>query len=689
MLSPEMVPESQKPRRGRRHVTELFVAPNGNMKWTGTLPEPNARRSDGPLPSLHEARNRLRNTPTPGPVTVWIRGGTYALREPLTFTAEDAAPVTYAAFEDEEVVISGGGRVTGWETGEINGAAAWTADVSAALARGCRFRQLFVNGQRRPRSRLPREGCYDMAHVPGIDFGRFMGGEPTDFFFSGGDDIRPWRNLQDVDVVAVHFWNEERMPIVSFDPQTRRVQCAARSVWPLKDDAAPRFARYWVENVREAVTEPGQWYFDRAENRLYYLPLSGETPENTDVIAPCLSQLLVLRGEEDRPVTQLTFEGLQLRHTVWELPDSARAGYEQASLNVPAAVHLQHARHCTLRRCRVSQIGGYGIELGPGCVADRVQHCTVQDMGAGGVKCIGTALDGPPRRRTCHNVIADNTIADGGKVFHSAVGILVVHAAGNDIVHNHIHHLEYSGISCGWTWGYGPNATRDNLIAHNHIHHLGTGLLNDMGGIYTLGEQPGTVLRGNLIHDIRMHNYGGWAIYADEGSSYLVIEHNVCYATDSESFQLHFGRENILRHNIFALSKQGLVSLNVVDETLNAFTLIHNIMLTDGQPVLMARHRETLSVGGLTSDANVFWDINGAPVFAADRQVDAQSNKVTTRKLDVEDLRRLGYDRHSRVCDPGFRAPREGDFSLPEDSPALAVGFVPLDMSGAGPRREA
>ena len=93
----------------------------------------------------------------------------------------------------------------------------------------------------------------------------------------------------------------------------------------------------------------------------------------------------------------------------------------------------------------------------------------------------------------------------------SAVGILSMHSFGNTLSHNHIYDLYYTGISCGWVWGYADSVSKNNRIEKNHIHDLGHGLLSDMGGIYTLGVQPGTVLRGNLIHDVEKANYGGWA----------------------------------------------------------------------------------------------------------------------------------------------------------------------------------
>ena len=684
---PKMVPERFKKYRSGRHATELYISPHGSDKWSGTLPGPDEYGSDGPFATVRRVVKQLAEHPTPGPVTVRLRGGRYEIEEPLVFGPDASGPVTFAAYEGEEVVLDGGRRITGWREDELNGREVWRADLSALREHDCYFRQLFVNGQRRRRPTLPKSGFFRMADVPNTPLEGFRGGTISDRFYAAEGDIQPWRNITDVDVVAYHYWNEERMPIVSFDPASREVRCGRVSVWPLKDDAAPQYARYRVENVKEALTEPGEWYLDRGESAVYYMPMQGEMLGEVEITVPRVSQLLTVRGDREtgRPVTGLAFRGLTFRNTSWHQPGD-RAGHEQASRNVPAVVSFDFARHCSIRDCTIENIGFYGIEIGPGCRAIAVTGNTIRDMGAGGVKCVGGGCDDPVALRTGDNIIADNEISDGGHVFASAVGVLLVHAFSNDVVHNHIHHLEYSGISCGWVWGYGDNATRDNLISKNHIHHLGTGMLNDMGGIYTLGVQPGTVIRNNLIHDVRMHNYGGWAIYADEGSSYLVIEKNVCFNTDSELLQLHYGRENVVRNNIFAFSVLGHVSLNVVDPEHSAFTFLRNIVISDGKPVFLARNRESLDRIGFVSDLNVLWDVSGEPVYSANQFRDAQNQVVNSKVYTVEQMRALGYDRHSVVADPRCADAQGGDFTLGADSPAFDLGFEPIDLSDVGPR---
>ena len=253
------------------------------------------------------------------------------------------------------------------------------------------------------------------------------------------------------------------------------------------------------------------------------------------------------------------------------------------------------------------------------------------------MKLNGATAEQSPLRRNGRNRVTDNHIHHGGKVFHSAVGILSMHSFGNALSHNHIHDLYYSGISCGWVWGYRDNISHDNHIEHNHIHHLGFGWLSDMGGIYTLGVQPGTVLRGNLIHGVTMAGYGGWAIYPDEGSSHLVIEDNIGYDTSSQGFHQHYGRENVVRNNIFVLGREGMVRRTRLEDHVS-FTLEKNVIVAQGQPIY---YGDRLEGGMIITDTNLLWDAAGEVIFHA--------------KLSNDEWREMGFDRNSVVAGPRLR----------------------------------
>ncbi len=694
---------------------DLFVSPKGNDAWSGRLPEPNAEGTDGPLATLAGARDRIRrrkgltrltNEPPitagmDGPCTVWLRGGRYPLTEAVRFEPQDSAPVTYAAYPGERPILDGGVRIEGWQETRVNGVKAWVAELPEVAQGKWAFRELFVNGQRRPRPRLPRQGLYRMAAVPGMPLpARWGKGGYTQFVAAEGEGC-PFRNLNDVEVVYVHFWIEERSPIASYDPATRLVTMTRPSRAPLVGSFGSQLADYYYDNVLEALSEPGEWYLDRAEGKLYYIPLPGEDPATTEVYAPRALQLLALVGnpDEGKFVEFLRFRGLTFRHTDWRQPFADGAEYigpsgdptkfysrrhfrgnmasaGQAASDVPGVIFMEAARHCAIEDCLIEHIGWYGVEIADACWGIRLVGNTIRDMGAGGVKVNGADAMDPPHRRTGNHRITDNEIHAGGRIFHCAVGVLVMNAHSNVISHNHIYDLYYSGISCGWVWGYHENVARDNLIEKNHIHDLGQGLLSDMGGIYTLGVQPGTVLRGNVIHDINMAHYGAWCIYPDEGSAHLLIENNICYRTNDNIFHQHYGRENIVRNNIFVYGDRALIAHGRADTWHRGFTLERNIIVSKGSPMFAGGYGVRLEQRNHGSDLNLYWDVTGKPLTFSDR----------TQTIGWEEWRKLGHDWHSVIADPKFRDPEHDDFTLEPDSPAWALGFKLIDTSDVGPR---
>jgi hypothetical protein len=678
----------------------IYLSPNGNDAWSGRLPAPNAEGTDGPLLTLAQVRDRLRifkrRGLLDGPVTVQLRGGVYPQQETLTFTPEDAYPVTFMSYPDETAIIDGGQRITGWTVGEVNGKVCWSVRLPQAQA-GWYFQSLFVNGERRLRPRLPKAGFFRIAALVDED-GSFTKGSTK--FQAAPEDFQAWRNLTDVEVVALHLWVDEHMPVASFDSETHIVTSTRRSIFGLKEDWRTLLAKYYVENVFEALTEPGEWYLDRPTGTLYYLPLPGEDPATAEVYAPRLTQLLRLAGQPDegRYVEFIRFENLTFRHSEAVRPpgkddpytslklDNAidYASAPQAANHVPGAISFEGARNCAIEDCLIEHLGWYAIALEAGSQGNRIIGNEIHDIGAGGLRVNGADFTGPLGRRTGYNRITDNHIHHGGRVFHQATGVFCKHTFGNVVAHNHIHDFFYSGISSGWVWGYADNISKDNLFIKNHIHHLGFGWLSDMGGIYTLGVQPGTVLRGNLIHDVVRASYGGWAVYLDEGSSHIVVEDNIGYNTTSESFHVHYGRENLVRNNIFAFATDGIVALNRA-EGHRAFTFEHNILITDGSPLYSGGYACRLDDPHFAADLNLLWQTDGQPPTSRNAGGEGTDTPDANR-VSVEQLQAMGYDTHSSVADPKCANLAQRDFTLAPDSPAFALGIKPIDTSDVGPR---
>ena len=215
----------------------------------------------------------------------------------------------------------------------------------------------------------------------------------------------------------------------------------------------------------------------------------------------------------------ITFRGITFSHTEWYFPSGFRGGtgkpnkkpppaiepggFAQAAVGVPGAVWGEGIRNCSFENCSFTHLGTYGLELESGSTSNRVVQCEFSDLGAGGIKISGPITD-KADELTRANEISDCQIHDGGKLFASAVGIWIGQSPDNRFTHNLIHDFFYTGISIGWTWGYGATVATNNLVAFNHVHHIGMKsdgdgpILSDMGGIYTLGMQPGTKILNNL-----------------------------------------------------------------------------------------------------------------------------------------------------------------------------------------------
>ncbi len=630
---------------------DLYISPDGDDAAAGTRPE-TAFRS--PARALEAARDAGGGAPT----TIWLRGGTYTMDAPLVLTDAHSG-LTMAAYAGERPVLSGGRRITGWRRTRIHDRPAWTARLPEAWVGDRTFHELWVNGGRRYRPRLPKQGTYRIADLPGVTRDTPWQQGQDSFVFAPGDIRADWRNLGDVEAVVLHFWVDSHLPLAAVDQQTSVATFRRRSVFRMTDDFRADGARYYLDNVFEALTEPGEWYLDRATGDLHYLPLPGEEPETAVVVAPMLPELVRIGADDGNgPVSGVTFDGVTFCHSEWRLPEGGTGGAAQAAADVPAAIRLQHAHGCTLRNCAVVHCGTYAVDVGPGCLGTVVERCRLGDLGAGGIRVATASAD---------TTVTRCDIGDGGHLFHSAVGVLIFDSPGNTVADCHIHDLYYTGISVGWVWGYGPSAARGNRILRNHIHDIGKGLLNDMGAIYTLGMQPGTVLRGNHIHDIRSDGYGGWGIYLDEGSTDILVEDNLVFRTKTGGFHQHYGRDNVIRNNVFAFASEGQIQRSRLEEH-RSFEFERNIVMQERGPLLHGNWRRT----GADFDHNVYWNATGTPPDFGEGRSFAE-------------WQALGADRHSLIADPGFVDAAGGDFRLRADSPAVALGFRPF---AAGPAPE-
>jgi hypothetical protein len=497
---------------------DLFVAPAGNDAWSGRLAAPNADRTDGPLATVDAAKLRVRELRKQqpdrrDPIRVLLRGGFYPLASTIAFTAEDsgvgaASPTIYQAYPDETPILSGGVILTGWK---VAADGRWSLTIDDVKSGRWNFSQLFVNGQRRMRPRAPKDGYFHIASR--VESGEARTGRAGDdrFRYTAGDIRDDWKNLSDVEVISFHPWFTSMLRIKQVDVDSRTVSFTGHTRTSAPFGQLSAGMRYLVENVAEALDEPGEWYLDRPTGVLTYIPMPGETPENATVIAPKLEKLISLETPAGRTqIESLVLKGLTFAHTNWVTPPDG-SSISQAAIAVNASVSLGNVRLSEIRECTFTQQGTYGLELGSDCSDIIVAGCRFIDLGTGGIKIGSTSIPARPSKPANLIYVRDNLFAHLGRIHPAAVGIWIGHAAYIFIEHNDIYDLYYTGISTGWTWGYRPTINKGIRITNNHIHHIGQSVLSDMAGIYTLGASPETVLEHNRIHDITRDKYGGWA----------------------------------------------------------------------------------------------------------------------------------------------------------------------------------
>jgi hypothetical protein len=357
---------------------KFFVSLNGNDAWSGKQPEVNSDRTDGPFATLHRARDAIRTLKgTDGeltsPVTVILRSGTYFLQNTLVLSSEDSGtrecPITWCAFPGETPILSGGQVVTGWRPykGLI-----LQAEFPEAKGKQVQTRQLFYKGQRQRRARWPKfdpadpiRGGWAYPQGPVPEFGARA------FRFKPDTFPRRWSKPYEgeVKIYVGHGWCSNRVPIRAIDYDTQTIGLAHDT---LTIDYPPWFmnvplnenSRFFVENLLEELSEPGEWCCDSSEGLLYFWPPSGVV-EDGDIVVPTLDCLLRIRDAQ-----WITLSGITFTHTTTgdDLHRNRLDGYgamfpQLGWAYCGEAVHLRGASHCTIEDCYFDQVGGNAIYL--------------------------------------------------------------------------------------------------------------------------------------------------------------------------------------------------------------------------------------------------------------------------------------------------------------------------------------
>lgn len=602
-------------------------------------------------------------------ITVELEPGDYPLSATMVLDSETIGTMDSSVrfVSQGEARFCGWVPVTGFTETTVNGVTAWAAPLPVVRGQVLYPNQCFSTaGERLLRPRYPA-GDGELEAILDKPISEIVWNEPMTQFGYDDTAIEGFGRLDEIQIHMFHYWDDERLEIAELD--------TAKKVITTKTAPGIGFleythgAPYYLDNVYEMLREPGQFYVDKVENRLLYIPREGEKLDGFTLQVSDIDVLLTvdgLHGSSEEPA--VAFCNIGFVGSDWKTTNRASG---QAASDIHGAVRLNDTSYVQFDGCTFAHIGDYALEVQKGVSHLDVTHCTFTDLGAGGVTIYGANNLTPDNNEVNHDlVITDNYIGSYGRIHANGIGIVLRYAYDCTLSHNEITDGYYSGISVGWSWGYADHATHDILVEKNHIYNIGQYMLSDMGGIYTLGVQPGTVLRGNLIHNVYSRTDKAWGLYTDEGSTDILIENNIAYDVKSEAFHQHYGKENIVRNNILALGRDGIVMVSRLEEH-TAIHLERNILLSDGAPIYL-QHPDGMN---MADDSNLMWNLSG-DVYCSGA------------KLSVADMQARGLFQNALVADPGFADPKNGDFTLPADSPAYDIGFVDIDMSDVGIREK-
>ncbi|MGX5687834.1 L-rhamnose mutarotase [Arcticibacter tournemirensis] len=562
-------------------AAEIWVSAAGSDKNPGT--------KEKPVSSIHMALRmgrelrRLNDPSVAGGIRIILRGDVYRLDESLFVRPEDSgnpsSPTIIEAAPGEHPVLSGGVRVSKWQlaTGVIWGLPerakgnVWVADVPLKGGSPVDFRQLWIGDHKAVRAKdasgasMNRIVSWDHASesclIPLPQIKGLSEAEGLEMF------IHQWWAIAILRVKSIEM--EGKNARLRFHQPESHIQ--SEHPWPAPwISSKTGNSAFYLSNAIQFLDEPGEWFFDKKNRKVYYWPRKNEDLSKAVVTVPFLETLVKMEGTADRPVSHVYFKGISFQHSGWLRPSKAghvplQAGMfllDAYKLKVPgtpekknlenqgwtgrpeAAVEVSFSSHTGFEGCRFEHLASTGIDLRRGNQKDRIEGSLFKDIGGSAILA-GVFSDesfeshlaynpADQREVTAHTEIQNNLITDVTNEDWGCVGIGAGFVKGIKIEHNEINEVSYSGISVGWGWTKDINVMNNNVIRANKIHHYGRNMY-DVAGIYTLSAQPGSSIIENYIDSIYKapyaHDPHHWFyLYTDEGSSYFTVKDNWCPA---------------------------------------------------------------------------------------------------------------------------------------------------------------
>lgn len=646
------------------NLNTFYVSTSGNDNNIGAINQP-FKSIQGALKKIGELRSFGKLT---GDVKIIVKNGEYRLEAPVLITTKEWDGKNLLSIEGENnklPVLSGGIKLKKFEKINDN---LWKIDLTSVIDKnpGIQIQQLYVNSKRALRARTPNLGNFykttrtEQKSLPGL-------GNRVSQVVSLTNEQNAVLNSATSDLGNIlvsfnHKWLRTRGYVTGISKQNKYF--TFNSI-PLSEVISLSAAsHFYFENSRSFLDEPGEWVIDK-NKILYYIPREGENIQTAIAEVPMLSHIFFISGDSKKYVSNISVKNLSLQITKYIMPQIGETSPQAAAYDENAAFFIRYTNNVTLDNCEIENTSSFAVSIRIG-INNKVSNCYMHNLGSGGVR-IGEITPPTNNDVTENTAIENNIIHSGGLENPTAPGVIIFHSGNNIISHNEIADFRYSGISVGWVWGYGNSVAKNNKIIFNHIHHLGWSELSDLGGIYTLGPSNGTEIKNNVIHDIYSYDFRGWGIYLDEGSSDILIQNNLVYNCKSAGLHLHYGRNNIVKNNIFANQLNSQLEATRVENHISLIFTNNIVYFNSGK----LSGRAGWDIVQFKSDYNLYWDTRTKKILFYNYSFD-QWKKQT------------GKDKNSIIADPLFVNPTSGDFGFKSKENIDKIKFTPFDYVQAG-----
>ncbi|MBP5258978.1 MAG: right-handed parallel beta-helix repeat-containing protein [Prevotella sp.] len=320
---------------------------------------------------------------------------------------------------------------------------------------------------------------------------------------------------------------------------------------------------YNLWGAKAFLDEPGEWYYDKLEKKLYYYPRDGETTDNLKAVVPTGERLLTIEGCDHEQVRNRSIEYITFEYAAWNRPSqfghvTLQAGFaiteayklkqeglpwaptleNQAWIERPvSAVCVRYADRINFRGCTFRHLAATALDYEYATNDAVIENNHFEDIGGTAIM-VGSFSEGAfevhrPFKGLCSDnvTIRNNNIYDISNEDWGTVGIGCGYVSHCTISANRLERMNYCGICVGWGWTPHLTGMHDNRIVDNIVTDFARQLY-DAGGIYTMSNQPNSLIEGNTITRLCDAPYAtnerGFYIYLDAETDGYTITGNTC-----------------------------------------------------------------------------------------------------------------------------------------------------------------